>query len=191
MNDIDNSTNNLQSVNSENVPAINELNLSDNDLIGRIFDADTKDELQKQFDLFNINQSKKNAIRAIKLRQLLDTVETQAIERFKRHPDQVSNKELLDYISVIADQIDKAQKSISDIDKNIKTPVINNQKNEVNINLGPELDRDSKERVVDAISTLIHQIALNSNQNKSEIVETPIIIDNYEINQEDSEIDSD
>lgn len=191
MNDIDNSTNNLQSVNSENVPAINELNLSDNDLIGRIFDADTKDELQKQFDLFNINQSKKNAIRAIKLRQLLDTVETQAIERFKRHPDQVSNKELLDYISVIADQIDKAQKSISDIDKNIKTPVINNQKNEVNINLGPELDRDSKERVVDAISTLIHQIALNNNQNKSEIVETPIIIDNYEINQEDSEIDSD
>ena len=35
---------------------------------------------------------------------------------------------------------------------------INNQKNELNINVGPQLDRDSKEKVMDVISLLLKQI---------------------------------
>ena len=36
----------------------------------------------------------------VKLSNLLNKVEDQAIERFERRPDQVSNKELLEYMNV-------------------------------------------------------------------------------------------
>lgn len=127
-------------------------------LIAKIIEAPTREELQHQFDLFNMNQSKKNALRIIKLNNLLCKVEDQAIERFEKRPDQVSHKELLEYMNVVSGQIDRAHKQVDTLSA---APTINmlNQKNEVNINVGgSELDRDSKERVMDAISALLKQV---------------------------------
>lgn len=137
------------------------LEVAEQQLVERIIEAPTKAELQHQFDLFNINQSKKNALRIIKLNNLLSKVEDQAIERFERRPDQVSNKELLEYMNVVSNQIDRAQKSVDALSVSPAIHV-NNQKNEVNINIGPELDRDSKERVMDAISALLKQVQKNT-----------------------------
>ena len=127
-------------------------------LIAKIIEAPTREDLQHQFDLFNMNQSKKNALRIIKLNNLLAKVEDQAIERFEKRPDQVSHKELLEYMNVVSGQIDRAHKQVDIL---TATPTINmlNQKNEVNINVGgQDLDRDSKERVMDAISALLKQV---------------------------------
>lgn len=126
-------------------------------IVNKIIKAPTQKDLQEQFDLFNINQSKKNALRIIKLNSLLDKVEDQAIERFEKRPDQVSNKELLDYMQVVASQIDRSQKVIDTL-KDKPMIKVNNQKNEVNINIGTELNRDSKERVMDAIQVLLKQL---------------------------------
>ena len=125
-------------------------------IVNEIIKAPTQKELQEQFDLFNINQSKKNALRIIKLNSLLDKVEDQAIERFEKKPDQVSNKELLEYMTVVAGQIDRSQKYIDTLkDK----PMIKvNQKNDVTINIGTELNKDSRERVMDAIQGLLKQL---------------------------------
>lgn len=127
-------------------------------LIAKIIEAPTRDELQHQFELFNMNQSKKNALRIIKLNNLLAKVEDQAIERFEKRPDQVSHKELLEYMNVVSGQIDRAHKQVDTLSA---APTIHMlaQKNEVNINVGgQELDRDSKERVMDAISALLKQV---------------------------------
>lgn len=139
------------------------LEVAEQQLVERIIEAPTKAELQHQFDLFNINQSKKNALRIIKLNNLLSKVEDQAIERFERRPDQVSNKELLEYMNVVSNQIDRAQKSVDTLSLHPAIQVTN-QRNEVNINVGPELDRDSKERVMDAISALLKQVQKNTEQ---------------------------
>lgn len=138
-------------------------------LITSIVEAPTKEELQRQFELFNINQSKKNALRIIKLNNLLDKVEDQAIERFEKRPDQVSNKELLEYMNVVSNQIDRAQRSVDSLSV---TPAIHiaAQKNEVNINVGTELDRDSKERVMDAITALLKQVEKSTNPSNNEII---------------------
>ena len=96
-------------------------------------------------------------MRIVKLSNLLNKVEDQAIERFERRPDQVSNKELLEYMNVVSNQIDRAQKSIDAV-KDAPAITINNQKNELNINVGPQLDRDSKEKVMDVISLLLKQV---------------------------------
>ena len=137
--------------------ALLRLDEQEEQIVNKIIKAPTQKDLQEQFDLFNINQSKKNALRIIKLNSLLDKVEDQAIERFEKRPDQVSNKELLDYMQVVASQIDRSQKVIDTL-KDKPMIKVNNQKNEVNINIGTELNRDSKERVMDAIQVLLKQL---------------------------------
>lgn len=134
------------------------LEAAEQQLIAKIIDAPTKEDLQHQFDLFNMNQSKKNALRIIKLNNLLSKVEDQAIERFEKRPDQVSHKELLEYMNVVSGQIDRAHKQVDSL--NMAPPIqVLSQKNEVNINMGGgELDRDGKERVMDAISKLLQQV---------------------------------
>lgn len=129
-------------------------------VIQRILEADTKDELKKQFELFNITQGKKNALRIIKLNSLLDDVEDQAIERFNKKPDQVSNKELLDYMQVVSAQIERSQKYIDVLEEKPMVQ-INKQKNELNISnitIGPQLDREGKNRVKTAVAALLKEI---------------------------------
>ena len=126
-------------------------------IVNSIIEAPTAAQLQEQFDLFNINQSKKNALRIIKLNGLLDQIEDQAIERFEKRPDQVSNKELLDYMQVVASQIDRSQQFINTLQDKPAIKVTQHT-SEVNINIGTDLNRDSKEKVVDAIQALLKQL---------------------------------
>lgn len=171
---------------ANNPLAVKDLNASEKQIVSQILDAQNRNELKDHFELFSINQSKKNALRIIKLNSLLEKVEDQAIARFEKKPDQVSNKELLDYMNTVSAQIDRAQKQV---DEFIKDPEIKiaAQKNEVNINvtnnhagLSDGLDRDSREKVVDAISALLNQVKnsqVNDLNNIKADKEEPIDID--------------
>lgn len=162
---------------------LNLLVLSDNEnkIIQDIIEAPTKEELQLQFELFNMNQSKKNALRMIKLNNLLDKVEDQVIERFDKRPDQISNRELIDYMTVVSNQIDRTQRLNTDTLNNEGSKIrITNQKNEVNINLGQELNRDEKERVVDAVTALLKQVKQQKSILNEDYVTVPV--ENEDIN---------
>lgn len=147
------------------------LKLEESNLINQIIEAPTKEDLDKQFELFNINQSKKSALRIVKLNNLLAKVEDQAIARFEKRPDQISNKELLDYINIVSTQIDKAQ---SNVDKVTAKQAINltATKNEVNINVAPQLDRDSKEKVIDIVSALLAQASEKNIEDNNVAIES-------------------
>lgn len=169
----------------DNQVALIPLDDQEKQIIQEIIRAPTQQELQAQFDAFNMNQSKKNALRIIKLNSLLDKVEDQAIERFEKRPDQVSNKEILEYMQVVSTQIERSQKFIDSI-KDKPMIKVNNQKNEVNINIGTqELDREGKERVVDAIQALLKQLNTQNDQTDvidmeetSDQTENPIVYNN-------------
>lgn len=187
---IDTSENSLAIAEAKNNTSIISapLDLTEKELVAKIVEAPDRDELQKQFDLFNINQSKKNALRIVKLNKLLDQVEDQAIERFEKRPDQVSNKELLEYMNVISGQIDRAQKHVDSLSI---TPAITvaAQKTDVTINVGSDLDRDSKERVMDAISALLKQVknaAAENHANENSMIEA----DFEELPESSDDIDS-
>lgn len=155
-------------------------------IITDIIKAPNQKELQEQFDLFNINQSKKNALRIIKLNSLLDKVEDQAIERFEKKPDQVSNKELLEYMQVVAGQIDRSQKYIETI-KDKPMIKVTDKSQTVNVHIGTELDKDSKERVMDAIQNLLKQ--LNKTEEEPKVIDADFSTDKektvYNIDTED------
>lgn len=134
--------------------------------------ASNKEELEKQFQLFNMNQVKKNALRIIKLNDLLTKVEDQALERFEKRPDQVSNKELLDYMNAVSNQIEKAQNfSKETLSTEVGGIKIKQEKTEVNINVAPVLNRNEKDRVVDVISVLLNQMKKPQSRANDDVVE--------------------
>ena len=148
------------------------------DLPTQILEASNANELQKCLDVFNLNQSKKNALKAMKLEDLWDKVAAQAIERFEKRPDKVSHKELLDYMQVVATLTEKFQKGATET-LNAKPAIqVNQQKNEVNVNFGSGLDQDSKEKVVDFIQEILQRAKMGqqtSDQENPEIVDTEVV----------------
>jgi hypothetical protein len=143
---------------------------SSNNLVNDIVQTSDIDELKNLTRLFEINQAKKNALRIVKLNTLLDKVNDQAIERFEKRPYEISNKELLDYMKVVQEQIHNSQDTLSKIDQSPAIQ-INQQNNSINVNVGQEaIDRDSKERVIDAVTKLLKAV-------KAPEQEKPINID--------------
>ena len=124
-----------------------------------IVSANSVEELKDFTARFNLNMAKKNAVRMAKLQNLLDAVNDQAISRFENQPGEFSNKEVLDYMKVVQEQINSSQQALDTVGD---APMIqiNNQKNEVNINVEhPALSsRESKERVLGAVQALIQNL---------------------------------
>lgn len=111
-------------------------------------------DLDPLYDAFKINDAKKNIFRINKLNNLLDKVTDEAIARFENRPGEMSNKEVIDYMNAVQNQIDKS-KSIVDETKNINLTQVNNTVN-VNINNEqPILTRESRERIVDFIKEIL------------------------------------
>ena len=142
-------------------------------LIEKIIDSQTKEELQNHLDLFNLAQSKNNVLRVIKLNDLLQKVEDQAIERFNKRPDQISNRELLEYLQVVSTQIEKSQKTVNETINEKPLIQITNNKNELNIQTGPTLNAESREKVIDAFSMIIKQLE-SLEDKKSNIESEPL-----------------
>lgn len=128
-----------------------------NAVINKMVKAETTDELKSYVDMFSLNIAKKNAVRIAKYQNLLDAVVEQGLVRAEKHPGDFSNKEILDYIKVMQEQINSSKETIEHIGEQ---PVIQitNQKNEVNINLDSGLSRESKNKVIDTIKALVAQV---------------------------------
>lgn len=120
-----------------------------------IINEENIDHIKDLTHLFNLNQAKKNVLRVMKLNGLLDTVSDKIIERFEKYPDNFSSTDLLNYLQVTQNAIDKANKNLSLVED---TPVIQvNHNNQVNINLATELPRESKEKVMAFIKSVLEK----------------------------------
>lgn len=122
-------------------------------LVDQIVDEQDPDKLKNLVSLFNINQSKKNLVRVEMFSRLMDKISIQMMERFEKKPGEFSNKDLLDYLSAVRSAIDK-----NDINAdNMPIPVIQNN-TQVNISVDA-LDRNSKERVADAVKSILSKLS--------------------------------
>lgn len=151
------------------------------DIVNQIIKETDINNLKDLTKLFNITQIKKNALRIIKLQNLRGTIEDQAINRFDKHPDQISDKLLLDYMNTIQDSIDKANQYINQLDEQ---PLIqiNNTKTENNVNINTNnLTKEERDNVINIIKLLIPSVQ-SQNINK-EIISEAEIIDKEENNQ--------
>ena len=128
----------------------------------KILDEENIDKVKDLTALFNLNAQKRNVMRVIKMNGLLDSVTDQIVERFEKKPDNFSNEELLKYMQVTENAIDRANKNLNLVEET--PPIQYQQNNQVNINIVDSLDRDSRERVMAYLNNVL-------SNNASEIVE--------------------
>lgn len=123
--------------------------------------AENKNELDSLYDMFKINDTKKNIFRINKLNHLLDKVTDEAMTRFENRPGEMSNKEVIDYMNVIQNQIERSKNTVDSI-KEINAVQVNNT---VNVNINNEvstLSRESREKIIDAIKNILTSTSNNN-----------------------------
>lgn len=141
-----------------------------------ILDTEDIDKVKDLTNLFNLNTKKRNVMRILKMTQLLDNVTDKVIERFEKTPDNFSNEDLLKYMQVTENAIDKANKNLDMVEE---TPAIQfQQNNQVNINIDRGLNRDSRAKVTEAVEAILKKLQNNEQvievENIEEIQDEPI-----------------
>lgn len=179
------SSGNTNDVVNSIIPSDPSLNEEAKSIIEKIIAERDEQKARDLTQLFNANQNKKTMVRVNKLSDLLDTITDQALTRFTSRPDEISNKELFDGLKIVQDLIERGQKQVSGAGE---TPLIqvNQQTNEVNIgNVSSSLNRDSRERVKAAVTSLLNNLK-NGSFAESDIIELQPeeIVDKDETNGE-------
>lgn len=133
------------------------INMPNDELASKLLEEDNIDNIKNIIDLFNLNIKKKDIIRVSKLNDLQDKVYDQLDKRLTLNADTFSNKDLITYFKVIQETIDKSDVS----SENLIEPKIQLNQNNLNINVGPTLNRDSRQNVLDAVKKILeNQITL-------------------------------
>lgn len=131
-------------------------------IVNDIVNAEDTKEIKDLTQLFNIAQTKKNMLRIMQMNNLIDGVTQQMMERIEKRPGDFSNDELVSYLNSIQNALDKTNKNISPDD----IPMITlSQTNNVNVSIGEQFDRESRERIAQAVKAL-----LNSDLDKNEVI---------------------
>lgn len=146
------------------------------DIAQEILNTDDVDKVKDLTALFNLNIRKKNVVRVVKMAGLLDNVTDKVIERFEKTPDNFSNEDLLKYMQVTENALDKASKNLELVEE---TPAIQlQQNNQVNINIDRGLNRDSRAKVTEAVEAILKKLQNNEQvievENIEEIKDEPI-----------------
>lgn len=145
-----------------------------------IINEDSVDKVKDLTHLFNLMQAKKNVLRVMKMNALLDTVTEQMSERFEKRPGEFSNADLLNYMNVVQNAIDRANKSITQVDD---TPAITlQQNNTVNVNIEDTFDRDARERIADAVRAILKR----AESMEKPSTEEPIYVEEVGCSESDS-----
>ena len=131
------------------------LDESTQNIIREILQEDSIDRVRDLTALFNLNQAKKNLLRIVKLSDLQDKVTDNMVKRVEQYPGEFSNEDLLKILSTVESSIEKAQKTLGVVDE---TPAIQyNQQNNLSIVVGEDLDRESRDRVMNVIQKLLQE----------------------------------
>lgn len=124
------------------------------DFEDKVLNAGDPNDLKDLTQLFNFNQAKKNLLRLQKLSILNDDVVSKIERRLQERPDDFSNKDLLDYLQVINNVLDKQSKSQDDV---LDKPMITyQQNNQVNVNIANDLTRESRDKITNLISEILN-----------------------------------
>lgn len=110
-------------------------------------------------NIFNLNIKKKDVVRANALSDLQDKISGQMQQRISNKADEFSNKDLLDYFKTVQEFIDKS----GEISDSAKVPTIQiNQQNNLGVNLPNPLPKDSRDKVIDVVQSILKNYTFNN-----------------------------
>lgn len=141
------------------------------------------DELNNIINIFNLHIKRKDIARTSKLNDLQDKITAQIATRLEKNAGEFSNKDLLDYFKVMQDTINKADNSLDTVD----TPAIQINQQQINVGTeGPELNRESREKVKDLVAKILANSSYTVedwNMSKVENLEDVEVVENNEYNK--------
>jgi DNA-binding FadR family transcriptional regulator len=123
-------------------------------LIGELTSEKDKQKMQAIEQQFNDIQRKKQIARVSKLSDVQDMLTDQFYRRISERPDEISNKEMLDGMKVVQDLMEKNLKQAETIEEIPQLIQIN----QTEVNVGNNLNRDSRERVKNAVIDILNSI---------------------------------
>jgi len=126
--------------------------ITDKSIEQQIIEEEDVDELQDLINLFNLNLKKKDIIRSAKLSELQDSVVDEMSQRVQFSPEEFSNSDLLNYHKIIQDTLSKSDNTLDSID--VPTIQINQQVN-INNAENDSFDRESRQRILDVVGTIL------------------------------------
>lgn len=143
------------------------LDIKTRDIAQKILNEEDVDAVKDLTNLFNLNAQKRNVMRVIKMNDLLDKVTDQVIQRFEKTPANFSNEDLIKYMQVTENAIDRANKNLNLVEET--PPIQLMQNNQVNINIDNGLDRESREKVLSIVEAILNET--NNSDNAIEVDE--------------------
>lgn len=171
---------------SEELKTTEELNLvpldtQTREVAQQILDETDVDKVKDLTNLFNLYSQKRNVMRVVKMNHLLDKVTDKVVERFEKTPDNFSNDDLIRYMQVTENAIDRANKQLNLVDD---TPAIQlQQNNQVNVNIIDGVDRESRERIAMAVKAMLMKASGDTDEDTSNIIEGELVDDNSEVQE--------
>jgi hypothetical protein len=149
------------------------LSIESKKLIGELTFERDKQKMQAIEQQFNEIQRKKQLARISKLSDVQDMLTDQFYQRISQRPDEISNKEMLDGMKVVQDLMEKNQKR-AEIMEEIPQLI---QINQTEVNVGNNLNRDSRERVKNAVLGLLSSInnAAQTVPEEPDVIEAEVI----------------
>lgn len=148
-------------------------------LVGELTFERDRQKMQAIEQQFNDIQRKKQLARVSKLSDVQDMLTDQFYQRISQRPDEISNKEMLDGMKVVQDLMEKNLKQAETIEEIPQLIQIN----QTEVNVGNNLNRDSRERVKNAVLGILDSInKVQAAPIESDIDTTDFIVEEEEDN---------
>lgn len=148
-------------------------------LIGELTFERDRQKMQAIEQQFNDIQRKKQLARVSKLSEVQDMLTDQFYQRISQRPDEISNKEMLDGMKVVQDLMEKNQKHIEVVEEIPQLIQIN----QTEVNVGNNLNRDSRERVKNAVLGILDSInKVQPTLTESDLIEADFVVKEEENN---------
>lgn len=127
-------------------------------ILDRVSKASTPKEMSDLTYLFNVSLTKSEMARAGRQSDLLDKVLDVAAGRIEGKPDALTDKDLLGYIGAFQSGLDRSREALGKDVQASPTILVNHSEVNVSVDKGG-LDRDSRERVMDAVKGILAQLS--------------------------------
>ncbi len=169
--------------------ATTKLDNESNDIVNELVETKDPQQIQDLTALFNITNTKKNALRIMRLGELWDASSSELLKRVSEHPDMHSNEDLVKYLSIAESGMDRAAKTLGNVDV---TPIIqiNQQNNTVNINNDNELSRDDRLKVMDVVNSILKKVKTEELFDKDNDItdNSTVLNNNNELGDDDASV---
>lgn len=132
-----------------------------------ILQEESPEKLKQLINLFNLQETKKSAVRTAAYHELLDKISDEMLTRFNKHRNEFTNDDMLKYLQAAHTAIDKFNQTTTEISE---TPISLINVTNVNIPASnePALTREEREHIIEVLKLLKKQP--NNSDNPEEII---------------------